>query len=348
MDKTLKSLIRSQVMAYTPCVRLPTGSLSFDLACGVNDGVGGLPRGLFTELWGDTGTGKSTLALLACARASKIGSVLYFDTERKLSHEWAAALGCRVGENFELLWPEDGPQALNDIINILDHNDVANVSLIVLDSIGGLDPKGRQYTDKNQKEREDFREQNMARLSRLLTPFFEQSRPTIAASGCAVLMVNHVRQVIGGYGGQYAPGGTAKDLASALEIRTLASTDIEKTVGGEKTLVGRYLNAKTKKNQTAYHPRAIKTPIRFAPHPHVDASAEVHWCGVEYNVIVNEDGKPPTGQQMAYFGDVALGAGANRSATYLDTHPDTRAAITAKLLDALKVKVPNNKLTEEV
>jgi len=195
--------------------------------------------------------------------------------------------------------------------------------LIVLDSIAALSPTGKQYVDKEQTTLQDFREVPMARLARFLTPFYEQFRPLLAASGAAFLAVNQLRVNIGGYGDpMYTPGGNAKDFTSAIELRMLAPTNIEKTVNGEKKLVGRIHKGKTKKNQTASWPREVKVPIKYTPRIMVDRSLEMYFAGVEGGVIVNEDGKAPSGKQASFYGDINLGMGQSAVATYFDKHPE--------------------------
>jgi len=162
----------------------------------------------------------------------------------------------------------------------------------------------------------------------------EQFRPLLAASGAAFLAINQLRVNIGGYGDpRYTPGGHAKDFASAIEVRLYAPKNIEKTVDKEKVLVGRLHEGKTKKNQTAFWPRAVKVPVRYQPQVGIDRSLETYLAGVEYGAIVDEDGKKPSGKQPSFFSDTNLGSGQSACASYLDRHPDVIQEIRQYLLD---------------
>src|SRR3990170_420617 len=113
---------------------IPTGSLALDLALG----VGGIPRGRITEIFGPEMTGKSTLAMHVIAQAQKRGgTTAYIDVEHALDPTFAAAIGIRI-EDLLISQPDTGEQAL-EICEALVRSNAVDV--IVIDSVAALVPR---------------------------------------------------------------------------------------------------------------------------------------------------------------------------------------------------------------
>jgi len=113
---------------------IPTGALALDLALG----VGGIPRGRIAEIYGQEGSGKTTICLSIIAHAQKSGGIAAFiDTENALNPAWAEKLGVDV-ENMLISQPDTGEQAL-EIVDVLIRS--GGVDIVVVDSVAALAPR---------------------------------------------------------------------------------------------------------------------------------------------------------------------------------------------------------------
>src|SRR5512132_242418 len=118
----------------SPVAAIPTGSLALDLALG----VGGLPRGRITEIYGPEGVGKTTLALSVLAQAQRAGGTgLFLDTEHALDLAWAKRVGVDT-HRLLLCQPTSGEQALQVASLLIGSGEV---TVVVIDSIAGLVPE---------------------------------------------------------------------------------------------------------------------------------------------------------------------------------------------------------------
>src|SRR5215207_1485793 len=129
----------------SPVAAIPTGSLALDLALG----VGGIPKGRITEIYGPEGAGKTTLALSVIAQAQQHGaSACYIDTEHALDHQWAATTGVELSR-LVLCQPEHGEQALQ-VTSLLIGSGA--VEVLVIDSIAALVPRAELAAEIGERE----------------------------------------------------------------------------------------------------------------------------------------------------------------------------------------------------
>lgn len=227
---------------------LSTGSLSLD-AC---IGIGGIPKGRFTEIYGPEGSGKTTIALTMSKLVVESGEkVLYIDAENMLSYgSIEKMLGWIPDQNlFILLQPETAEQSFMIVEKAITSGEF---SLIVVDSLAALEPE-----EEKNKEFDQF---TMAQLPRLLSKFFRRNAADVKNSGVAVLLLNQVRDKIGAYvGGYESTGGHA--------LRHYASVRIPLTKGQEIKLDGNSIGINTrfviKKNKLAQPFRSFEIPIIF-------------------------------------------------------------------------------------
>src|SRR6202043_965787 len=120
--------------ALLPIAVISTGSISFDAALG----VGGVPRGRVTEIFGPESSGKTTLALQVIAEAQKLGGLAAFvDAEHALDAAYAQKLGVEL-DNLLVSQPDNGEQAL-EIVEVLVRS--GGVDVVVVDSVAALVPK---------------------------------------------------------------------------------------------------------------------------------------------------------------------------------------------------------------
>ena len=176
---------------------LPTGSLSLDVAIG----IGGLPRGKFSTIYGAESSGKTTIALSIAKIIRQLGEeTLYIDVESGLDYPYVnAVVGGFDPAYLTIIRPETAEQALE-----VAEGGVASrkFGLIVLDSVGALAP---------QKLKDDeLGDSNVALLARMMAKFLPRNAYKLQETNTAFLFVNQVRDKIGSYMGGYTmPGGHA-------------------------------------------------------------------------------------------------------------------------------------------
>jgi recombination protein RecA len=187
-----------------PVQTIPTGSLALDLALG----VGGIPTGRITEIYGPEGAGKTTLALSVIAQAQAAGgSAAYIDTEHALDPHWAATTGVDLSR-LVLCQPEHGEQALQ-VARLLIGSGA--VTALVVDSIAALVPKAELAAD--------IGERLPGVQAHLLSQGLRQLCGPIARNGTAVLVTNQPRQRAGAPGTSlYTAGGRALGYYASMRL----------------------------------------------------------------------------------------------------------------------------------
>jgi recombination protein RecA len=179
----------------SPVAAIPTGSLALDVALG----VGGIPKGRITEIYGPEGVGKTTLALSVIVQAQQHGaSACYLDTEHALDHQWAATTGVELSR-LVLCQPQHGEQALQ-VTSLLIGSGA--VEVLVIDSIAALVPRAELAAE--------IGERLPGVQANLLSQGLRQLCGPIARSGTAVVVTNQLRQRAGAPGTPvYTAGGRA-------------------------------------------------------------------------------------------------------------------------------------------
>ena len=161
---------------------IPTGSLSLDLAIG----VGGYPRGRIVEIYGQEGSGKTTIALHAIAQAQKIGGVAAFvDAEHALDPIYAKNIGVDVS-SLLISQPDDGEQALEIVDTLVRSN---AVDLIVVDSVAALVPRAELQGSMGDMQ--------VGLQARLMSQALRKLAGSVNKSKTIVVFINQVRMQIG-------------------------------------------------------------------------------------------------------------------------------------------------------
>jgi recombination protein RecA len=205
---------------------IPTGSLSLDLALG----VGGIPRGRVSEIYGPESSGKTTLCQHIVAEAQRLGGVCaYIDMEHALDPVYAEKCGVDV-ENLYISQPDTGEQAL-EIAETLVRSGAVDV--VVIDSVAALVPRAEIEGDMG--------DATMGMQARLMSQALRKLSGVIKQTNTAVVFTNQLRQKIGVMFGnpETTTGGMAlKFYASVrLDVRRIESIKVGQEVVGSRTRV---------------------------------------------------------------------------------------------------------------
>jgi recombination protein RecA len=205
---------------------IPTGSLTLDLALG----VGGIPKGRVTEIYGPEASGKTTLAQHIVAEAQRLGGVCAFiDMEHALDPAYAERCGVDV-DNLYISQPDTGEQALEIAETLVRSGAVA---VVVVDSVAALVPRSELEGDMG--------DPTMGMQARLMSQALRKLSGAIKQTNTAVIFTNQLRQKIGVMFGnpETTSGGRAlKFYASIrLDMRRIESIKVGQEVVGNRTRV---------------------------------------------------------------------------------------------------------------
>jgi recombination protein RecA len=208
--------------AVTPIGSISTGSISIDYALG----IGGLPRGRVTEIYGPESSGKTTLALQVIAEAQKAGGMAAFvDAEHALDAQYAQKLGVDL-ENLLVSQPDNGEQAL-EIVEVLIRS--GSVDVVVVDSVAALVPKAEIEGEMGEAQ--------MGLQARLMSQALRKLTGVVSKSKTTLVFINQLREKIGVMFGnpETTTGGRALKFYSSvrIDIRRIASIkDGDQVIGG--------------------------------------------------------------------------------------------------------------------
>src|ERR1700741_1322493 len=314
IDKLEKAYGKGAVMKLsdervTDIPAISTGSLGLDVALG----IGGIPRGRVTEIYGPESSGKTTLTMHCIAEAQKKGGLAAFiDAEHAFDKSYAEKLGIDT-ENLLISQPDNGEQALEIAEHLIRSG---AIDIIVIDSVAALVPKAELEGEMG--------ESKMGLQARLMSQALRKLTGTISKTGCACIFINQLREKIGVMFGnpETTTGGNAlKFYASVrLDIRRIGQIKDGDVASGNRTKV------KVVKNKVAPPFRQVEFDIIFGEG--ISKVGEIIDMGVELNILQK------SGSWFAY-GDSKIGQGRDAVKQFLIDNPEMMDEIEGRIREAL-------------
>ncbi|MFC1860741.1 recombinase RecA [Chloroflexota bacterium] len=284
---------------------IPTGSLALDVALG----IGGIPRGRITEIFGPEASGKTTLGQHILAEAQKHGGMAaYIDVEHAMDPTYAANCGVNI-DNLLISQPDAGEQAL-EITEALVRSGA--IDTIVIDSVAALVPQAEIEGDMG--------DAHVGLQARLMSQALRKLTSSISKSGTAVVFINQLREKVGIVFGnpEVTPGGRALKFYSSVRI------DLRRveTIMQASEAIGSHVRAKVVKNKVAPPFRTAEFDIMF-DHG-ISKEGNFIDLGVELGLIKK------AGAFYSY-GDIRLGQGRENAKNYLKQNPELAQEIEQQI-----------------
>ena len=304
-----------EVAARSAVEAIPSGSLALDLALG----VGGIPRGRISEIFGAEASGKTTLGQHVIAEAQKRGGIAaYIDVEHALDPSYAGNCGVNVADML-ISQPDTGEQAL-EITEALVRSGAVDV--IVIDSVAALVPRAEIEGEMG--------DTHVGLQARLMSQALRKLAAAIGKSGTAVIFINQLREKVGIIFGnpEVTPGGRALKFYSSVRI-DLRRID---TIKEGNQAIGTRVRAKIVKNKVAPPFRNAEFDIMFGHG--ISKEGNLIDMGVELGLVKK------AGAFFSY-GDIRLGQGRESAKQYLGQNPELAQEIEQKIrASAVTTPVP--------
>ena len=305
------SIFRLGAGEIQPIAVISTGSVSFDAALG----VGGVPRGRVTEIFGPESSGKTTITLQIIAEAQKLGGrAAFVDAEHALDPKYAQKLGVDI-DNLLVSQPDSGEQAL-EITEALVKSGAIDV--LVVDSVAALVPKAELDGEMG--------DSHMGLQARLMSQALRKLTGSVSKSKTALIFINQIREKIGVMFGspETTTGGRALKFYSSarIDIRRISSIK-----DGDK-IVGNRTKVKIVKNKVAPPFRDCEFDILFGEG--ISREGDLLDLGVANNFVEK------SGAWYSYAGE-RIGQGRETARRFLKENPDVFSAIDKEVREKMKV-----------
>jgi recombination protein RecA len=284
---------------------IPTGSLALDIALG----VGGIPRGRVTEIYGPEASGKTTVCQHIIAEAQHMGGVCAFiDMEHALDPVYARKCGVDVN-NLYIAQPDTGEQAL-EIAEMLIRSGTFDV--VVVDSVAALVPRAEIEGEMG--------DAHMGMMARLMSQALRKLSGAIKQTNTAMIFTNQLREKIGVMFGspETTTGGNAlKFYASVrLDVRRI------QTIKNQGEVVGSRARVRVKKNKVAPPFREAEFDIMYAEG--ISKTGDILDLGVSFDIIEKRG-------SYYRFSDDLIGQGRENAKDFLRDHPEMAMAIENRI-----------------
>jgi recombination protein RecA len=299
--------------AIAPIEAISTGSISIDYALG----IGGVPRGRVTEIFGPESSGKTTLALQVIAEAQKTGGMAAFvDAEHALDAQYAQKLGVDL-ENLLVSQPDHGEQAL-EIVEVLVRSN--SVDVVVVDSVAALVPKAEIEGEMGEAQ--------MGLQARLMSQALRKLTGAVSKSKASLIFINQLREKIGVFFGspETTTGGKALKFYASIRIDVRRIQTLKE--GADS--VGNRTKAKIVKNKMAPPFKVAEFDIIYGQG--ISREGGIIDMGVEHGIIKK------SGSWFTYDGD-QLGQGMENSRRFLRDNPELAAELERLIKEKLGVGV---------
>lgn len=300
---------------------IPTGAINLDAAIG----IGGIPRGRISEIYGPESSGKTTLCLQVIANAQRLGGIAAFvDAEHALDVRYARKLGVDV-DNLLVSQPDTGEQAL-EIAEVLIRSNAIDV--IVIDSVAALVPRAEIEGEMG--------DTHVGLQARLMSQALRKLTGAVSRSNTSVIFTNQIRIKVGVMFGspETTSGGRALKFYASLrlDIRRIGAIKDGQDVIGNRTRV------KVVKNKCAPPFKQAEFDIQY--NEGVSHTALLIDLGVDHEIVEK------SGSWFSY-GDLRMGQGKENSKIFLVENPDIAEEIELRLRTALGLDHANQEELEE-
>ncbi|MCC6445742.1 MAG: recombinase RecA [Armatimonadetes bacterium] len=284
---------------------IPTGSIALDLALG----IGGIPRGRVTEIYGQESSGKTTIAYHIAAEAQKMGGTAAFiDVEHAMDPVYARKIGVDI-DNLFVSQPDTAEDAL-EIIDVLVRSGA--VDIVVLDSVAALVPKAEIEGEMG--------DAHVGLQARLMSQALRKLVASISRSNTAAIFVNQIREKIGVMFGnpETTPGGRALKFFSSvrMEVRRV------ETLKQGSDQIGIRARVKVIKNKVAPPFRQAEFDIMF--NGGISRSGGILDMGTDLGIVTK------SGTWFTY-GDRRLGQGRENAKQHLEENPEVMREIEQRI-----------------
>ncbi|MBN1948950.1 MAG: recombinase RecA [Candidatus Cloacimonetes bacterium] len=304
---------------------ISTGAINLDAALG----IGGIPRGRVTEIYGAEASGKTTLALHIAAEAQKKeGVVAFVDAEHALDPTYASQIGVDT-DNLLLSQPDGGEQALEIVETLVRSN---AIDLIIIDSVAALVPKAEIEGSMG--------DSHVGLQARLMSQALRKLTSIINKSNTAVIFINQTRMKIGvpAYvNPETTTGGVALKFYASIrmEVRRIGSI---KKVGSDADIVGNKTRVKIVKNKFAPPFKDVEFPIIFGE--------GISGLDILIELATTHDIVKKSGSWYAY-GEVKIGQGTDRVKEFLKENPETLEEIEGQVRKVLGMHPEENESSDQ-
>ncbi|KUO66588.1 MAG: DNA recombination/repair protein RecA [Gracilibacter sp. BRH_c7a] len=301
---------------------ISTGSLALDKALG----VGGIPRGRVTEIYGPESSGKTTVALHVIAEAQKTGGVAAFiDAEHALDPIYARALGVQV-EDLLVSQPDTGEQAL-EICEALVRSGAIDV--IVVDSVAALVPRAEIEGEMG--------DSHVGLHARLMSQALRKLTGAISKSHTCVIFINQIREKVGIMFGnpETTTGGRALKFYSSVRLEVKKQDVIKQG----QDIIGNRTRVKVVKNKVA-------PPFNYADFDLIYGEG-ISREGSIIDMAAESDIIAKSGAWYSYNGE-RLGQGRENAKDYLRQNPEIAQEIESKVREMVLGSIKKSKPQEDI
>ncbi len=306
------SLIRLGDATKMKVEAISTGSIAIDLALG----IGGLPKGRISEIYGPESSGKTTLCLSVIAEAQKRGgNAVFIDVEHAIDPRYAKVVGVDL-DNLMISQPECGEDALNIAETLIRSG---AVDVIVIDSVAAL--VSRQELDGQMGDA------TVGLQARMMSQAMRRLTAAINKTNCVCIFTNQIREKIGVMFGnpETTPGGRALKFFASTRIDIRRVGQIKDPTG---KVVGNRTRIKVVKNKVA--PPFTECEFDIMYDEGISQTGSLLDLGIEHKILEKK------GAWISYKGEL-IGQGREAAKVYFSEHPDIAAEIRQVIMDNVKV-----------